>query len=140
MWWLILCIHVIGPSSIQNTNCSEHVSREACSYLYTPLMIFPSVRPSLQSTENFGVASNQRNKKASSFFFSFLLFSACLGISSHLISCPQDKNLLVIYLWRLIIQQNSRLSHRKPIIQILVKYYITKVKSARENNVHDKQL
>ena len=57
-----------------------------------------------------------------SYFFYF--FSCFLRhiISSYLL--PPRQNLLVMFLWRLIIQQNYRLSHRKPIFQILVKYYI----------------
>jgi hypothetical protein len=60
--------------------------------------------------------TKQGKKKGILFFPLF-----CWGISSHLL--PPRQNLLVMFLWRLKIQENYRFSYRKPIFKSFVKYY-----------------
>lgn len=124
MWWLILCIHVTGPYDsriIIVLRMSTRRLQVICRLHRRPAPIWglpykPQKVCECQSME----------REEIHFFLSyfFLLFFCLLGhiISSYLL--PPRQNLLAMFLWELIIQQNHRLSHRKPILQILVKYYI----------------
>lgn len=133
MWWLILCIHVTGSyysRIIIVLRMSTRRLQVICRLHRRPAPIWGLPYKSQRVCE-----CQTMEREGIHFFLSyfFLLFFCLLGhiISSYLL--PPRQNLLAMFLWRLIIQQNYRLSHRKPILQILVKYYICVcIKAARK--------
>lgn len=129
MWRLFLCIHVTGPYDsriIIVLRMSTRRLQVICRLHRRPTPIWglpykPQRVCECQTMEREGIH----------FFLSYFFLLA--GAYHLILSLDPRQNLLAMFLWRLIIQQNYRLSHRKPILQILVKYYICVcIKTARK--------
>lgn len=140
MWWLILCIHVTGPYDSQNNYCSENVNKEASSYLQTPQMTCPNVRPAIQSREF--VSTKQWSKKEFTFVFLIFVFFFLLAAAYHLILSLSPKTEPISYVSvethnTTELQAFSQKTNLPNSCKIL---YMCVYKNSKKNNVHDKQL